>query len=139
MIAPPERTLRKGRTSRPAEQIVSVLFLLSDLTAFPQQTGEQRAAPATPTHHPTSREEAHQLALSALAAVVIVILVVVIVLVPALAHEMGHERAAEAAAAQYSTGDQETQYPAMITFIVLVVVILVAAFLVFVVLMPVTH
>ena len=138
MIAPPERTLRKGRTSRPAEQIVSVLFLLSDLTAFPQQTGKQRAAPATPTHHPTSREEAHQLALSALAAVVIVILVVVIVLVPALAHEMGC--AAEAAAAQYATGDQETQYPAMITFTVLVVVILVAAFLVFVVLlMPVTH
>ena len=137
MIALPERTLRKGRTSRPAEQIVSVLFLLSDLTAFPQQTGEQRAAPATPTHHPTSREEAHQLALSALAAVVIVILVVVIVLVPALAHEMC---AAEAAAAQYATGDQETQYPAMITFTVLVVVILVAAFLVFVVLlMPVTH
>ena len=135
MIALPERTLRKGRTSRPAEQIVSVLFLLSDLTAFPQQTGEQRAAPATPTHHPTSREEAHQLALSALAAVVIVILV--IVLVPALAHEMC---AAEAAAAQYATGDQETQYPAMITFTVLVVVILVAAFLVFVVLlMPVTH
>jgi hypothetical protein len=65
---------------------VSVLRQLSDLTAFPQPTGEQRAAPATTPHHATSHEEAQQLALSALAAVV------VIVLVPALAHEMGYER-----------------------------------------------
>jgi len=99
---------------------VSVPRQLSDLLAFPQQTGEQRAAPAPPTQHATSREQPHQLALSALAVVVIVLLVVVIVLLPAIAQEMSQQGTAEAAAPQHATGNQETQDPAVITVIVLV-------------------
>ena len=85
-----ERTLTNGPdVARPAHYSYPSPFCGSDLLPFPQQTGEQRAAPTPPTHHATSHEEAPQLALSVLAAVVvIVILVVVIVLLPALAQEM---------------------------------------------------
>ena len=79
------------------------------------------------TRPPT--KEAHQLALSALAALVLV-LVVLIVLVPALAHEMSHESTAEVVPPQHAAGDQETQYPAVITVLVLIFVILVAAFII---------
>jgi heme/copper-type cytochrome/quinol oxidase subunit 2 len=71
----------------------------ADLRTLPQQTGEQRAAPAPPTHHATSHEEAHQLALFAIAAVVVIVfLVVVIVFLPAIAQEMSQQRTADPAA-----------------------------------------
>jgi hypothetical protein len=81
--------------------------------------------PAPPTDHATSREEAHQLAFSALAAVVVIVIpVALIFLLPALAQETSQQVTAEAAAAQHVTGDQETQDPTVtITVIVLVVLV----------------
>ena len=136
---PCKRMLTKvPEVSPPAHNSFRSSLRVSDLLAFSQQAGEQRSAPAPPATNATSHEEAHQLALSTLAAVVIVL--VVVVLVPALAHEMSHESRAEAAAPQHTTGDQETQYPAVITVIVIVLVILVATLLIILVfvLMPIT-
>jgi len=103
-------TLTKGRRFpvRPITRFVQPR--VSDLLAFPQQTGEQRASPAPPAPNATSHEEAHQLALSALAAVVIVLVVVILIFVlTPLTQQMREQKAADAAPAQQAARDQELQ------------------------------